>query len=201
MRFRFYKQLNAMDCGPTCLRMVAGYYGRHYNIDGLRQSAGYSKEGVSLLGVSEAAEKIGFHTRGVQLTFEQLEDAQFPCILHWDQNHFVVMLRYLKRGKVLIADPAKNIISYTRAEFLTHWASKVLDNNEAAGTALLLEPTAGFYDAPGEKEHKLHWSVVLQYLRHSRWQIAQVFMALLIVSFLQLLFPFLTQSIVDTGIN
>jgi len=190
-----------MDCGPTCLRMVAGYYGRHYNIDGLRQSAGYSKEGVSLLGVSEAAEKIGFHTRGVQLTFEQLEDAQFPCILHWDQNHFVVMLRYLKRGKVLIADPAKNIISYTRAEFLTHWASKVLDNNEAAGTALLLEPTAGFYDEPGEKEHKLHWSVVLQYLRHSRWQIAQVFMALLIVSFLQLLFPFLTQSIVDTGIN
>src|SRR5580700_7968059 len=106
-----------MDCGPTCLRMVARHYGRHYNTDSLRQLTGYSKQGVSLLGICEAAEKLGFRTRGVQLTVDQLlADARRPCILHWNENHFVVFppspLKVIGRKKIPIADPAKGLLHY-----------------------------------------------------------------------------------------
>ena len=92
MKFTFYRQLNAMDCGPTCLRMIARYYGKHYNADTLRQKTGFSKQGVSMLGISETAERIGFRTRGARLTFKRLNDVTLPCILHWNQRHFVVLL-------------------------------------------------------------------------------------------------------------
>ena len=206
MKLIFFKQLNAMDCGPTCLRMISKYYGKHYNIDRIREIAGYSKEGTSLLGISDAAEKIGFRTRGVQLTFDQLtKEAPLPCILHWDQYHFVVLNSTSKwniNANVLtIADPAKGIIKFTKDEFLRQWVSTLNEKGEQIGTALLLEPTAEFYKQAGEKENKLSWGLVFQYLQQSRWQIIQVFIALLITSLLQLIFPFLTQSIVDVGIN
>lgn len=86
MHFTYYKQLNAMDCGPTCLRMVAKYYDKHYNADTLQQKAGFSKAGVSLLGISETAEKLGFRTSGVKLSLKQLEEITLPCILHWHQT-------------------------------------------------------------------------------------------------------------------
>ena len=200
MSFTFYRQLNAMDCGPTCLRMVAKYYGKHYNSDTLRQKAGFSKAGVSLLGISETAEKIGFRTRGVQLSLKQLEEVTLPCILHWDQNHFVVLIS-VSKNKVKIADPAKGNITYSIDEFRKHWVSSESEDNEQTGIALLLEPTPAFYDEEGEKEHKLSWKLVLQYLTQSKWQVTQVFIALIVTSLIQLIFPFLTQSIVDTGIN
>jgi ATP-binding cassette subfamily B protein len=213
MFFIFYKQLNAMDCGPTCLRMVAKYYGKHYNTEGIRETAGFGKEGTSLLGISDAAEKIGFRTRGVQLSFKQLiNDVALPCILHWGQNHFVVahpksfpkgrtLGELFSNNKIEIADPAKGLISYTKEEFLQQWVSTINETGEGIGTALLLEPTPAFYKHEGEKENKLSWGLVLQYLKQSKWQITQVFISLLITSLLQLIFPFLTQSIVDTGIN
>ncbi|HVZ97724.1 MAG TPA: peptidase domain-containing ABC transporter [Chitinophagaceae bacterium] len=200
MTFTFYHQPSAMDCGPTCIRMVAKYYGKHYNADTLRNIAGFNKEGVSLLGISETAEKIGFRTRGVQLTTEQLKQVTLPCILHWNQNHFVVLVS-IKRNKFTIADPAKSIISYNLQEFTTHWAPSRTEINEAEGVALLLEPMPSFYENEGEKEHKLSWKLVLQYLARSKWQIAQVLAALLITSGIQLIFPLLTQSIVDNGIS
>jgi ATP-binding cassette subfamily B protein len=210
--FQIYSQLNAMDCGPTCLRMVAKFYGKHYRIDGIRNTAGFDKEGVSLLGIAEAAEQIGFRTRGVQLTYHQLlQEAKLPAILHWGQNHFVVapppskggILKRLFRREdiVTIADPAKGLVKYTKAEFLQQWASSVNDAGEPVGIALLLEPTPKFYEQVGDTEISLNWGLVLQYLRNSRWQISQVFLALLITSLLQLVAPFLTQSIVDTGIT
>lgn len=205
MGITFYKQLNAMDCGPTCLRMVAKYYGRHYNAEGIRHTAGLGKEGVSLLGISEAAEKIGFRSRGVQLSYDQLtKEAHLPCILHWKQNHFIVLLpspAWKSRRKVRVADPAKGILSYTREEFMPLWAGTRNEGGEWIGTALLLEPTPRFYEEKGERENKLSWSIVFQYLRQGRWQMIQVFIALLVTSLLQLIFPFLTQSIVDIGIN
>jgi ATP-binding cassette subfamily B protein len=204
MPFTFYKQLNAMDCGPTCIRMVAKHYGRRYNADTLRKIAGYNKQGVSLLGISETAEKIGFRTRGVKLTFEQLKGATLPAILHWNQNHFVVLLSLSgRRGsrRVRLADPAKGIIIYTKDDFKNHWLSSENENNEPVGVALLLEPTPNFYNEEGEKEQKLSWRLVWQYLLQSKWQIGQVFVALIVASLIQLIFPFLTQSIVDTGIN
>ena len=125
-----------MDCGPTCIRMVAKHYGRQYNANTLRRIAGYNKQGVSLLGISETAEKIGFRTRGVKLTFEQLKEATLPAILHWNQNHFVVLLSLSgRRGsrRVRLADPAKGIITYTKDDFKNHWLSSENENNEPVG--------------------------------------------------------------------
>lgn len=196
-----------MDCGPTCLRMVAKHYGRHYNADTLRRKAGFSKAGVSLLGISETAEKIGFRTRGIRLTLEQLTEVKLPCILHWNQNHFVVLVSVsgnskISGGGVKIADPSKNgVVSFSRIEFESHWATSENEEREPSGIALLLEPTPAFFVEEGEKEHKLSWKLVLQYLTQSRWQLVQVLMAVGITSLISLIFPFLTQGIVDTGIN
>jgi ATP-binding cassette subfamily B protein len=198
--FTFYKQLNAMDCGPTCLRMIARYYGKHYNADMLRQMAGFSKQGVSLLGVSDTAEKIGFRTRGVKLDSNQLSEILLPCILHWNQNHFVVLVN-LSKNTAKIADPGKGLLKYKTGEFLRHWASSKDEEGKSRGVALLLEPTPAFYEAESQKEQKLSWGLVMQYQRAAKWQLIQVFTALIITSLLSLVFPFLTQSIVDTGIN
>ena len=193
-----------MDCGPTCLRMIARYYGKHFNGDVLRQSAGYSKQGVSLLGISDAAEKIGFRARGVQISFNQLlHEAPVPAILHWDQHHFVVFIDEsgISKKNIKVADPAKGILTYSKEEFLRNWSSKKSADGSVVGTALLLEPTAQFYEQESQQEEKITWRWVLQYLRNSRWHITQVFISLFIVSLFQLILPFLTQSIVDTGIN
>lgn len=200
MRFSFYKQLNAMDCGPTCLRMVAKHYGKHYNADTLRNKAGFNKSGVSLLGISETAEQLGFRTRSAQINFDKLLQAPLPAILHWNQNHFVVLVS-LKKQKAVIADPARGMITYTREEFLQYWISNKKEEIGEAGTVLLVEPTPIFYDQEGEKEHKLKWSLITQYLGQSKRQLFLVFVSLITTSLLQLILPFLTKSMVDVGIN
>ncbi|MGN6439878.1 MAG: peptidase domain-containing ABC transporter [Agriterribacter sp.] len=198
--FTCYRQLNAMDCGPTCLRMIAKWYGKHFTSDFLRQMAGFNKAGVSLLGISDAAEKIGFRTRGVKIDLQRLSEAPLPAILHWNQNHFVVLTKLTKHNAT-IADPGRGIIKYTVAELNKHWASSKGDDGTDIGVALLLEPTPAFYTLESQGEQKLSWSLVLQYLSSGKWQLIQVFVALMITSMLSLVFPFLTQSIVDTGIN
>jgi ATP-binding cassette subfamily B protein len=116
--FPFYPQHDSMDCGPTCIRMAAKYYGRQINIEALRQNAQISKEGVSLLGIAEAAEKVGFNTKGVMLSYNELvKEIKLPAILHWGQNHFVVATPGAKSNKIKIADPAKGLITYTKEEF------------------------------------------------------------------------------------
>lgn len=194
-----------MDCGPTCLRMIAKFYGKHYNPESIRSNSGFSKEGVSLLGLSEAAEKIGFRTRGVQISFNQISnEVTLPCILHWDQNHFVVAFpNAFRKSKhyIIIADPSKGVIRYTKNEFLQKWISTKIDNGDSVGTALLLEPCPEFYDKQEEKNRNVNWSFLLRYLPKNKWQIGQVIISLIIASILQFIFPFLTQSIVDTGIN
>jgi ATP-binding cassette subfamily B protein len=188
--------------------MVARHYGKNYNTRGIREISGFGKEGVSLLGISDAAEKIGFRTRGVQLTFQQLvKEATLPCILYWESSHFVVLAgvkRSLGGGsnRLQIADPARGIIMYTQNEFLAHWHTVPDETGEQLlGAALLLDPSPAFYDLEGEKEGRLTWSLSGQYLRQSKGAVAQVLVALLVTSFLQLIFPFLTQSVVDNGIN
>ncbi|MGC4099961.1 peptidase domain-containing ABC transporter [Ferruginibacter sp.] len=199
--FPFYKQHDTMDCGPSCLRMISKYYGRHFSLDNLRQKSGFSKEGVSLLGISEAAENIGYHTAGVKLNFEQLIKAtKLPCIVHWGQDHFVVVTPSSTLKKIIIADPATGIIECSKESFLKKWSSNK-NNSEQTGIALLLEPTAAFYKQEGDKDKKLGWSILLQQLTRHKKYIVQVFMGLGIGSLLQLVLPFLTQSIVDTGIN
>ena len=193
-----------MDCGPSCLRMIAKYYGRHLSLDALRRQSGFSKEGVSLLGVSEAAETIGFRASGVKLSFEQLMvSATLPCILHWRQNHFVVLPP--QTGKfnrhIVIADPANpGITKISKKDFLHSWLSDVNDGEEV-GVVLLLEPSPQFYEQRNDGHHKLGWGMLFQYLFAYKRYLAQVILALGVGSLLQLILPFLTQSIVDTGIN
>jgi ATP-binding cassette, subfamily B, bacterial len=139
MSFPFYKQQDVMDCGPTCLRMIAKQYGKTLDINNLRNQGQYSKDGVSLLGISKAAEKIGFKTLAVKFdTQTVINETPLPCILHWNQNHFVVLYKATKNN-FTIADPAKGIIKLSKQEFQKSWIS---DKEAEKGIALLLEPTA-----------------------------------------------------------
>lgn len=125
MAFPVYKQLDQMDCGPTCLRMVAKFYGRNYSTSELRNKSFITREGVSLLGISDAAEAIGFRTIGVKIPFNKLVDeALLPCIVHWYQRHFVVVYKISKTPfsfwrragdevKIFVADPAAGLIAFT----------------------------------------------------------------------------------------
>lgn len=200
MPFVFFKQLNGMDCGSTCLRMVARHYGKHYNADTLRQLSGFSRSGTSMWGISESAQKIGFRTRAVRIPYSILDEIPLPAILHWNQNHFVVLID-ISKNKVKIADPATGIITCHKEEFLQYWLSSKNDKDEETGLALLLEPAPAFYETQGESKRTLSWSFAFQYLRHGRAHLIQIFIALLINFLLTLIVPFLTQSIVDVGIN
>jgi ATP-binding cassette subfamily B protein len=198
-KFPFYAQLDRMDCGPTCLRMIAKYYGKQLNIQLLREKCGANRAGVSLLTISRAAETLGFRTRGVIVSYEDLATkALLPCIAHWDKEHFVVVYR-IKGDKVFVADPSKGSVVYTRREFCQYWLSTQA-GDEARGTALLVEPTAEFEEleestAGVNSGH--YFALLLPYKR----LIIQLGLGLLIGSVLQLLFPFLTKSVVDIGIR
>lgn len=194
-----YLQPDAMDCGPTCLRMVAAYHGKHYSLPSLREKSHITREGVSLLGISDAAEAIGFRTMGVKISFEKLKkENPIPCIAHWRENHFVVVYKIAK-GKVYVADPGSGKITYTEEEFKQHWAKTIVDG-DLSGICLLLEPTPAFYEAEDEKANRTKFNFLLKYLRPHRKFLYQVILAMVVGSLLQLILPFLTQSIVDVGI-
>ncbi len=198
--FPFYKQLDAMDCGPSCVRMIAKFYGKSYSLQTLREKSYLSRDGVSMMGISEAAESIGFRTMGVSLTPEKLfSTAPLPLVVHWKQNHFVVVYKVTK-DTVYVADPAFGLVKYTKTEFLKNWIS-VQQDGEKKGLALLLETTPDFYAEEGEVVDKSSFRFLLSYLKPHRKYIVQLILGMLLGSMLQLLFPFLTQSIVDVGIN
>ncbi|MFN7654982.1 MAG: peptidase domain-containing ABC transporter [Cyclobacteriaceae bacterium] len=200
--FTFYHQPDTMDCGPTCLRMVAKHYGKNYSLKQLRAKSYITREGVSMLGISDAAEAIGFRTLGVKVPFEKLvADAPLPLIVHWNQNHFAVVYK-LKKEKVWVADPAVGLISYTKEEFLRSWLS-TSTNGTGMGLALLLEPTPSFYENESDLDAntRMGFAYLLGYLRTYKRFILQLLLGLMLSSLIQLILPFLTQSIVDVGIN
>lgn len=204
-KFPHYLQFDAMDCGPACLRMISKYYGKTYSIETLRERSFITRDGVSLLGISDAAESIGFHTSGVRISLKQLrEDMPLPCILHWNQNHFVVCYDIKrKHGEWLyrIADPANQLVDYTEEEFCKCWFSNKL-NGENVGTALALEPSPDFTKQEDETDRKKkNLLFFLRYLSPYKQQFIQLVLSMVTVSLLQLIFPFLTQSLVDTGIR
>lgn len=199
-KFPFYQQLDQMDCGPTCLRMIAKYHGLSLNIQKLRDASGFSREGVSLLGIAEAAEGIGFRTIAVKVPFDKLiKDAPFPCIIHWQQQHFVVLVEVHKNA-VLLADPAKGLRTISKDDFCEHWAT-TQEDGQPVGVALLLETTPAFYEQEDDKKQGLDFSYLLKYLWSYKKLLFQLAIGLLVGSGLQLVFPFLTQSIVDVGIQ
>jgi len=192
--------------------MVAAHYGRIYSLEGLREKSHLSREGVSMLGISEAAEKIGFRTVGARITIENLIEAPLPCIVYWNQNHFVVLYK-IKGKKGLrvkpamtdnfqfhVADPAAGKLQYTQEEFCRCWLSTQREG-KAEGMVLLLEPTPDFYAQEDEKVNRKGFSFLFSYLKPYKNLVFQLSLGLLAGSLLQLIFPFLTQSIVDIGIN
>ena len=222
-KFPFYQQLDQMDCGPTCLRMIAKHHGRNLNIQKLRDASGFSREGVSLLGIAEAAESVGFRTLAVKVPFEKLvKDAPLPCIIHWQQNHFVVLAPSAPRGGtflrnffgrifglktptlgaggLLLADPGKGMRHISASDFCEHWATSQEDG-KPVGVALLVETTPAFFEQEDDKKAGLDFSYLLKYLWSYKKLLFQLAIGLVVGSGLQLVFPFLTQSIVDVGIQ
>lgn len=198
--FPFYKQLDAKDCGPACLRMIAKYYGKSYNLQTLREKSYITREGVSLLGISDGAEAIGFRTMGVSLDFDQLvKEAPLPLIAHWKQNHFIVVYK-IKKNTIYAADPAYGLVKYKKDEFKKGWLSGKVEG-EPKGLALLLEPKPEFYAEKGEEIKKRSFRFLLRYLKNYKKFISQLILGMLISSILLLILPFLTQAIVDYGIN
>jgi ATP-binding cassette subfamily B protein len=186
-----------MDCGPTCLRMVAKHFGRNFKVQTLRQLCEINREGVSLLGISDAAEKIGFRSLGAKLNIADLKEAELPCILHWRQNHFVVLYK-IRKGKHHIADPGQGLIKLSEQEFAANWLS---DTENSEGIALLLSPTPYFYEQEDQKGSEISWGFLVRYLATYRQLVLQLLFGLGIGTLLQLVAPFLTQSVVDIGIN
>jgi ATP-binding cassette subfamily B protein len=177
--------------------MVAKHYGRNFKLQTLRKLCEINKEGVSMLGISNAAELTGFRSLGVKLTSDQLKDAELPAILHWRQSHFVVLYK-IKNNKYYLADPANGLVTLSQADFNRNWQG---EKNTNEGVILLLAPTPKFYEQEDEKGSEVRWSFLLRYLITYRRLVIQLFIGLGMGSLLQLITPFLTQSIVDIGIS
>lgn len=190
-----------MDCGPACLAMVSSHYGKDFGLQYLRDKSFITREGVSLLGISEAAEKIGFKHISAKLSTKDFDNEFLPCILHWNQNHFVVLYKISKNifsGKLIykIADPGHGFISLSEEKFKKSWLS-----DGEKGVALFLEPTEEFYNQEPSHEEKLSIKYLLNYLKPHRNQIGWMLLLLGIGTLLTLAFPILTQKLIDEGVN
>jgi ATP-binding cassette, subfamily B, bacterial len=204
LTFPHFLQRNQMDCGPSCLYIIGKHYGRSFSIEKLRELTEIGKEGVNILGISDAAEKIGFRSQAVQLSLNDLkENIKLPCILHWSQNHFVVLYK-LKKNAFYISDPGKSLLKYTEVEFVQQWLSHN-ESNEKTGIALSLEPTPLFYNNQYNEDYTEQknkgFGSIISYLYPYKKLIVQLMLGLLLGSLLQLILPFLTQSVIDTGVN
>lgn len=199
-RFPHIQQLDSTDCGPSCLRMVAQYYGKQYTQQTISNLYQLNRQGISLQGLSKVAEKIGFQTLCVRVDFEKLcQKAPFPVIAHWNQNHYVVVYK-VKGNKIYVSDPEAGQVQYTRQEFLEGWAQGVKDGREE-GVLLLLEPTSEFFEKNEEPIDKSNFGFLFKYLFRYKYYMGLILAGLLIGSIFQLVFPFLTQAIVDKGIG
>lgn len=198
--FPFYQQLDAMDCGATCLRMVARYFGRYYSLEYLRELTYMGKQGVSLLGISDAAEHIGIQSLAVKTTFDRLSrDIPMPCIAHWRQDHFVVVYK-ANQKYVWVADPAAGKFKLTKEEFLENWLSDQ-EEGEELGVLLLMETTPEFFERDGDKIDKSGFKYVFSYFRKFKGLIFQLLIGLVLGSILQVIAPFFIKAIVDIGIG
>ena len=202
--FRVGFQHDSMQCGIACLQMVCKYFGREYSLDSLSKLCFATTEGVSLLGINEAANTLGLHTTSARVTTTVLSDVPLPCILHWNQNHFVVLYKVKNGKKFYIADPGKGLITYRLDEFKQHWIS-TKSNDEDKGIAMFLETTPTFFTYKMQDEEnikeKRSFRFLFGYVKKYRKYFGQIILGLIVGSLLQLVLPFLTQSIVDVGIK
>jgi len=199
-KFPFYLQMEQADCGPSCLRMIAKHHGKHYSLSYLKEKSYITKTGVSMQGLSDAAQTIGLRSLAVGIDYQRLkEEAPLPCIAHWKQRHFVVLYK-IKKGKFYVADPAHGLLIYTKDEFLKGWLGEAKEN--VPGNILLLETTPEFFDRDlANNSEGLSFKYWLGYLKPFKSFLVQLGLGMIAGSVLMLIFPFLTQSIVDRGIQ
>ncbi|NHN26672.1 peptidase domain-containing ABC transporter [Flavobacterium jejuense] len=205
-KFPHYIQTESKDCGPTCLKIIAKYNGKVLNTQMLRELSETTREGSNLLTLSDAAESIGFRSLGIKISLDKLEEAPLPCILHWNKNHYVVLYK-IKKDRYYISDPAIGLIEYNEKEFLKFWIGNNADETTEEGIALLLEPTPKFYESEFDDDKdedgktKFGFTLLSKYIYRYKSFVVQLAIGLFAGSLLQLIFPFLTQSVVDVGIQ
>ncbi|MGI9650002.1 peptidase domain-containing ABC transporter [Chryseobacterium sp. RLHN22] len=202
-KFPFYKQPDAKDCGPTCLRIISKYYGKNISLQQIRNLSETTRDGSSLSGLSDAAENLGFRTLGVKIDFDTLyDDVPFPCIVHWNNQHFVVVYDIDKHKNVYVSDPSYGLIVYKKQEFISSWIGEGALENTGEGIVLIFETTPNFFQNEFEAEHsKASFKFLSKYVLKYRSLVLQLAIGLLAGSLLTLILPFLTQSIVDVGIQ
>ena len=200
-KFPFYKQADAKDCGPTCLKIIAKHYKKTIPLQDLRNLSETTRAGSSLLGMSDAAEKLGFRSLGVKVSLNLLLETPLPCVLHWNKNHYVVLYK-IKKDTFYVSDPAHGLLKYSKEELLKHWIGNNATEQTEEGVALLLETTPKFSETHFDsKENTLGFSFLGKYVFKYKQFLWQLVVGLIAASLLQLIFPFLTQSIVDVGIK
>lgn len=197
-QFPHYRQHDVMDCGPTCLRIISKFYGKYFSLEYLREECNTSRLGSTFHGLRIAAEKVGYIAEGIKISIEDLfSESLFPCIAYWQQKHFVVIYKMTKKH-VYVSDPALGLITYKREEFLKHWS--IGDNS---GVLLVLEPTEDFHLNQNihSRSAKTDIKFVVKYLKKYKKLVFQLLVGLFIGTVLQLLFPFINQSIIDVGVQ
>lgn len=206
-RFPIVLQHDMMDCGPSCLSMIVKYYDQVYPLQQLRELCYGNRNGVTMLGIADGAETIGFKTLGIRTSFEKLaEKAILPCIVHWRQEHFVVVYKIKVKktatgykGKIYVADPAFGAVEYSVEEFLDGWIS-TRQNGTDKGMLLMLTPTPAFYEKTADKEEKKSVKWFMHYLQPHKRLLLQIVCGVVFGLIIQLIFPFLTQSMIDVGV-
>ncbi|SDS34079.1 peptidase domain-containing ABC transporter [Christiangramia echinicola] len=197
INFPIYRQLDQMDCGPTCLKIITEYYGKNFNLNFLREISTQQKGGVSFQGLSEALEIIGLDSVGIKTNLQELiEDIPLPVIAHWEHNHFLVVYK-VDNKNVFVSDPAIGRIKYSHNEFQVRWSGA--NGNE--GVLLLVQPNGNFLDNENEENKPEGMGFLFEYLNPYKKYIGQITLGLFTAMLIQLILPFLTQSIVDYGIN
>lgn len=200
--FPFYRQSESKDCGATCLKIIAKFYGKILSVQTLREMSETTREGSSLLNLSDAAENIGFRTLGVKVNLNDLQEIPLPCILHWNKNHYIVLYK-IKTNKYYVSDPTFGLINYGQDEFLKFWIGNNATDVTKEGIVLILEPTPNFYNQNSENSDakEFGFGMLSKYVLRYKSFIVQLILGLIAGSLLQLIFPFLTQSVVDVGIQ
>lgn len=203
MKYPYYAQLDNMDCGPTCLRMICKYYGKSFSQDFLSKKCFTQKTGTSLLGISDAAQILGFETKGAMITIGQLiYNNKFPCIAQWNKLHFIVIYE-IHKNTIIVGDPAVGILKYDLEKFCKSWHSTVNLEGEFIGVVLLLKPTNKFYNYSNEtnKISAIKYKNILRHIRLQKKLFIGLLSSIIIGSIITLIFPFFTQAIVDVGVN
>ncbi|MCB0750531.1 MAG: peptidase domain-containing ABC transporter [Ignavibacteriae bacterium] len=199
-KFPFYRQIERMDCGAACIRMIAKYYGKEISLTSIKNRCSLEQKGLSLLSLSSAAESFGLKTLGIKIDLDIfINRVCLPAIVHWKEDHYVVVYKINKKN-VLVADPAFGLIKYSLAEFINGWLIKKSEQNET-GIALIIEPTEEFLKRENETSNEQKFSHLFDYIAPYKFHFINLLVGLVIGSFLQLCLPFITQNIIDKGIN